>query len=433
MRAIMRLRARVIGAIALTIGMTSVAGAQLANASTAATGLGGAFTARAQGYNAVYWNPANLAMPGNPGFSMTLVAVDGQAGIKPIDIEKIARAGKFFSNSMREQWMLDVEAVGRQTGDAGGSVTEFGLSMGSFAMQFSTKVASTLDLSPGGTEALLFGNAGRDTLTNQRHDLDLAGSALRVAGYTTGAVSYAIPMHFIPLPNFSFGVTGKYIYGHGLVIAQDQSSTISSDVNVDFPAVATDTATTNAYDPAGSGIGFDLGAAWTVPGFRFGVSMQNVVNTFRWDSTVMVRRHATALFSSTAPPTAGLDTLEYPYASAPGVLREQVAALKFKPVFAAGMSFDWLPRITVSADIRQQVGDGIEVGPKSTIGAGAELRLIPFLPLRGGVQMVTGGVGVSGGVGLHFAGFEAGVAGYLRKRDGATDSGFTLNVFSIRP
>jgi hypothetical protein len=124
---------------------------------------------------------------------------------------------------------------------------------------------------------------------------------------------------------------------------------------------------------------------------------------------------------------------EQPYANAPAALREKVAGLTFKPVMAAGLSFDWLPRITVSADVRQQFGDGIEVGPKSMIAAGAELKLIPFIPLRGGVQMMTGGFGVSGGFGLHLLGFETGLAGYVRNRDGGSESGFTFNAISIRP
>src|SRR5450759_3878444 len=87
MRALHLVRARQI-VPALLLGWTSIAGAQLANASTTATALSGAFTARATGYNAVAWNPANLAMPGNPGFSLTLLAFDGSAGLTPIDLEK---------------------------------------------------------------------------------------------------------------------------------------------------------------------------------------------------------------------------------------------------------------------------------------------------------------------------------------------------------
>src|SRR3954451_600763 len=89
MRALNSMSARLTAAAILTLGASVPLIAQMANASTAATGLSGAFTARATGYNAVAWNPANLAMPGNPGFSFTLLALDGSAGLKPIDLARL--------------------------------------------------------------------------------------------------------------------------------------------------------------------------------------------------------------------------------------------------------------------------------------------------------------------------------------------------------
>jgi hypothetical protein len=239
---------------------------------------------------------------------------------------------------------------------------------------------------------------------------------------------------FVPLPNLKIGVTAKYIYGHAVVQMRDQASTIGNDLAIDFPAIVTDTAVANAGEKSGGGMGLDLGAAWTVPGFRFGVSVQNVVNTFKWDTTTLVLVHGKGVFNSTGAAFSG-DSLDvqYPYSQAPQALKDLVVAQKFKPVFAAGLSFDWLPKITVSADLRQQVGDGIERGPESMVAAGAEVRWIPFLPLRGGVQMMTGGFGLAGGVGFHFLGFEAGLAGYVRTRDGSQESGATINLLSIRP
>jgi hypothetical protein len=423
-----------LGAIAITAS-ASAASAQLGNASTAATGMGGAFTALARGYNAVYWNPANLAMPGNPGFSLTFGAIDGTAGLRPIDFAKVKPySGKTIPSSVREQWMLDVEAEGAQRGNLGGGVTELGLSLGSLAFQVNTKISTSMDMSPGMTEAILFGNAGRDSVNHTVHNLGLAGTGLAASVYSAAGVSYGMGMPFVPLPNLKIGVTAKYIVGHGVVLMQDQSSTIANDVTLDFPAITTDTTTIRDGKPSGSGMGLDLGAAWSVPGFRFGASLQNIVSTFKWDTTTLVLRHGKAVFNSTGSAVNG-DSLdkEFPYATAPQALKDQIVAQKFKPVLAAGLSFDWLPKITVSADLRQQVGGGIERGPESMVAAGAEMRWIPFIPLRGGVQMMTGGFGFSGGVGLHVLGFEAGLAGYLRTRNGSQESGATINVIAIRP
>ncbi len=418
---------------ALLLGWTSIAGAQLANASATATALSGAFTARATGYNAVAWNPANLAMPGNPGFSLTLLALDGSAGLTPIDLNKIHDyQGQFVPASVREQWLLDVTAQDGQKGGVGGGLTELGLSLGSFAFQLSTKVASDVNLAPDAVEAILFGNAGR---TGTVKALNLAGSSLQGAAYSTGAVSYGLPLtSLIPLANFAVGATVKYTVGHGMVLGLDNGSAVNtSDITLNFPAVIPDTSGGKAKSGnLGSGVGLDLGGAWTIPGFRFGVNVQNVVNTFKWDTTKFVVRPVSGLFNVDTSYTNSKGP-DQPYSTAPAALRAKVAAMKFKPVIAAGMSFDWLPQMTVSADIRQQAGDGIEVGPKSLIAAGVEYRIIPFIPLRAGVSTMTGGFGVSGGLGVHVLGFEMGIAGFLRKRDGGTESGGTLSLISIHP
>src|SRR4051812_38689297 len=170
---------------ALVIAPASVAGAQLANASTAATALGGAFTARATGYNAVAWNPANLAMPGNPGFSFTIGAIDGGAGLKPIDFNRLAPfSGKLIPAATREQWMVDIAADSGQKGNIGGGVTELGFSLGMFAFQANTKVSTDLNLAPDFMEAILFGNAGRNPGTVK--NLNFAGTSFHAAAYSTG-------------------------------------------------------------------------------------------------------------------------------------------------------------------------------------------------------------------------------------------------------
>src|ERR1700694_3625793 len=123
MRPLFMTRARQIVPVML-LASKSMAGAQLANTSTAATALSGAFTARATGYNAVAWNPANLAMPGNPGFSFTVLSLDGSAGLKPIDLQKIHDyQGQVVPKAVREQWLLDATAGGGEKGGIGGGLT----------------------------------------------------------------------------------------------------------------------------------------------------------------------------------------------------------------------------------------------------------------------------------------------------------------------
>ncbi|MBI4519415.1 MAG: hypothetical protein HY701_01145, partial [Gemmatimonadetes bacterium] len=91
---------------------------------------------------------------------------------------------------------------------------------------------------------------------------------------------------------------------------------------------------------------------------------------------------------------------EMPFAQAPTALKDELADLKYKPAIAVGVAFRPSSMLTLSGDFRQQLGDGLALEPKSHLGAGAELRLLPILPLRGGFAVVTGGTLLSWGAGL---------------------------------
>src|SRR5206468_3961742 len=133
-------------------------------------------------------------MPGNPGFSFTLLPVDAGAGLRPIDLNRIAPySGKVVPASVREEWMLDVVADSGQKGTIGVGITPIAFSMGPFAFQASTKVASELSLAPDFVRTILFGNVdsvGTAGPTGKVKNRSFAGTSFRGAAYSTGAISY---------------------------------------------------------------------------------------------------------------------------------------------------------------------------------------------------------------------------------------------------
>src|SRR6185436_20920987 len=99
-----------------------------------------------------------------------------------------------------------------------------------FALQVFAAVAGTTKLNPDAVEAMLFGNAGR---TGTSRDMNLQGSSFSVGAFTTAGASYGISFGS-DASRFGIGVTGKYIVGNALGIAEDQgSSTSASSVSVD--------------------------------------------------------------------------------------------------------------------------------------------------------------------------------------------------------
>lgn len=403
--------------------------AQLPNTSAAATALGGNYTARARGYEAITWNPALLAAANRPSFSIGLMMAGGTSGLDPIDLSDLdAYSGQVVPSTVKAAWMQQVRAAGAQRGDADGGFTPIAFNIGNFGFQYSATAYASASLNPDAMEALLYGNVDDNGATR---DYAFDGSSLDFGALSTVAASYAkaIPLKLTPLPNehFSIGVTAKYIVGHVVARAQDNGSTTSGDqVRVNFPVVHSDVENGAAN---GSGIGLDVGAAWSAGGWRLGGMLSNIVNTFEWDASKMVYRPGEAFFSSDSS-SSNFDTTSY--ASAPAALREAVESQSFKPTLALGAALDVLPILTLSADMRATVGEAIEIGPREHIGVGAELKVIPFLPLRGGVAKISDGYQLAGGFGIALGRYELGVGATYRNRGEGSAAGLTINAVTVR-
>src|SRR5207302_2979973 len=117
--------------------MSAVANAQLPNASAAAFGMGGNFTAIARGYEAVAWNPANLAMPGRPAVSFGAVILGGNMGLAPIDFTALHKfSGQLIDSATRVSWIDEARLAGGQRLRADLGVTPIAFSIGPVGFQY---------------------------------------------------------------------------------------------------------------------------------------------------------------------------------------------------------------------------------------------------------------------------------------------------------
>lgn len=406
------------------------AAAQLASAGAASLGLGDNYTALARGRNAVAWNPANLALPDGPSFSLALAPVRVSAGISPITTADLKQVeGAVIPASVKEEWLARITEAGRQRGALGFDLTHLSMNVGRVGIQVASTVAGTVDLGPDVAELLLFGNAGR---TGEPGDFDLAGSAIDMSMTTTFALSYAQPLSigFGPLPDqhFALGATVKYIIGNALFSAADAGSTATGDpleIGVEFPIIHTDTA---FRFNNGAGYGVDVGAAWQGGPLSLGVVLRNVLNTFEWDATTLRYTPGSAVFTAD---TSYSDFDSRSIDDAPQQIRDRAARLldelRYRPSLALGAALE-LPLVTLTADIRHRLDEGMEVGPATHAGIGAELRLIPFIPLRAGVTALSGGYQYAGGVGLELGLINLGLSASHRRSDLGEDAMVMLAV-----
>ena len=430
-----RIPMRRLALAALILGSSTLS-AQLPSASPAAHGLGGNFTAIARGYEAVAWNPANLAMPGRPFFSIGLAIAGGSLGLDPVDFRTLhGFSGQVVDSASRVSWIQQARLSGGQHGRLDGGVTPVALSLGPVGLQFGGTAYANATLSPDAWEAMLFGNAGNNN--EQPKTLDLTGTSVRAGATSAAAMSFALPIP-INLTNgmlagerAAIGITGKYVMGHAIVIAQDLGSTVgANDVQIRFPMIVPDSTLSDGAT-LGNGVGADLSLAWSGGPWKVGLMAENVFNTFRWDTTTLSAISGVGVYSTDSSST-DFDT-QLPFSAAPLALREIVTGQRFMPAITLGAAFQVTRKLTLTADMKTSTGgdDAIVVGPKSRVGVGAEWRLLPFLPLRAGVASVTDGWQAGAGVGLRLLGYEMGLSTSIRRRGTANESGVMFGLVGI--
>lgn len=389
--------------------------AQLAEASATTLGLSGAHTATVRGFGAISVNPAGLGTSGS-GFSLAVVPIQARGGSGPVTFSDLAdHQGRVVPTAVKEEWLSAIEGAGGQSALGGLDVSGFALAVGRFGVQLSTTSSADVTLPPGVAEALLFGNAGR---TGQATTLDLTGLGVDAFAATTGAASVAFP-----LGPAVVGVTGKYTVGHGLALARAGTGAVSTDpirLTLESPAVAPCADEVLGQCRAssgnnGSGFGADVGIMMDLAILRLGASVINVVNTFSWDVETLSYRPGTAVVEEGAIES---DFEEAGYDGAPADLRAAVEGFTFEPTVRLGAAMDVSRELTVSADVHHRVSeDAIALGPRSQLGVGAEWRGLPWLHLRGGAGVVSGGTQLSGGASLVLGSVNLSVAGALRDRE----------------
>ena len=422
-------------ALALTALVSTAAAAQLPNASAAAHAMGGNFTAIARGFEAVAWNPANLAMPGRPFMSIGLGMVGGSIGLDPVDFRALGEfSGIEVDDATKAAWVEQARLSGGQHARVDGGFTPIALSLGPIGLQVGATTYTNATLSPDAWEAMLFGNAGASQ--GEAKPIDLTGTSVRSGVTSAVALSFAtgLPFKFtgglLANEKLSLGVSAKYVMGNALVVAQDVGSVLGTggQLEFQFPMIVPDSSYSGN---AGNGVGADVGLAWSGGSWRLGMLAENVFNSFRWDTTVLASISGVGYFSIDSSST-DFET-QRPFADAPAELRRIVADQRFFPAVTIGAAFKPMASLTVTADMKTSLGgdDAILIGPKSRVGVGAEWRLLPFLPIRGGVASVTDGWQAGAGVGLRLLGFELGASGSIRRRGTANESGFMLGLVGI--
>ncbi len=403
--------------------------AQLPDPSTRALGMGDAYTSLARGYEAVAWNPAMLAAVGRPAFSIDLPHVNLEFGSNSYGLSDVQKYAHAFLNDADKATLLGKIKDSTLTLRSFVGAAPFGFSVGPFALLVGTAGQMNVGVGKDAVRLALYGNAPRPGSSSP---FTAEGSNGRAWAATTIAGSFAWPFR-IPLGHLSVGATYKYVIGHFIGSAADLGTQVA--FNPLFSATeAGETVYTN-YDShcgnfnpfttgmcggqAGKGYGVDLGGALQLfgRGITLSAVLVNAIGKMTWDQNRLFYARTVRADSQLASGSVVTVADTQLTLKTAAQIAADPSARKLESALLANADFSRLLRLgaalrngplTVAGDMQLRLEQGLDQQPGQLVSAGAEYRVLGFLPLRAGgswdfagATMIGGGDGLQG-FGINF-------------------------------
>jgi hypothetical protein len=367
-------------------------------------GMGGAYTALARGVHAQVYNPANLGLPDNSKFSMTIFSVEAGAW------------NNSFTKGMYDQYLTDENDTEWDENDiedilnhipAGGfelnantSVRMFSFSAGPFAFSLGADAGTFIQLDKATFEFPLSGNELGQTYRFN----NMNGQAL---GVGKASLSLGLPFQMPYVDAFAAGATVHLMYSgvYGTIDNADLSFTTAGygfDINGEYGLTYAIPADDDGNVQTKVGVALDLGVAaqmkqkWTV---SLGVS--NVLGTLPWlygqEFEGFVRTDSLSILD--------FEDMDDVFEDSSWTMDKAAFTTRLPMILRLGCAYEE-GNVLLTADYCQGFSEGAWIGTKPQFAFGTEWRGLSWLPLRMGV-VVGGriGFGTSFGFGFRPGGF----------------------------
>ncbi len=322
-----------------------------------ALGTAGAYTALARGHEAVYWNPANLALPDGPSFSLGLPNPAAVAAVLGPDFGSFEiLTEESPTEAAQAAFLAEIPAAGVELrGDV--TVPWLSFSAGRLGFGVSTTGLGRVEASRELLELYL--DARDDGELNGRSigSYRVGATGYRDAAFTEATVAYGISLDDAAIP-VTVGIGARAFFGHRLERGRLFEPTVRED-HLILSGVAISSG-------GGRGFGLDVGAtARPAPGVTVGAAVQNLFQRVSWDDELELRGGD---FTSRELDEEGID----------GIL-DRFEARPFDPAAAPLEAFEvargllreaYLPRVVRLGAGYQRGGSSVGATFSSTVGGG---------------------------------------------------------------
>jgi len=394
--------------------------AQLPPNSARSVAMGGALTALARGYEAISWNPAQLAMPHQPNVSIGLLQFGGELANNAFSIGDITKYRDQNLTDADKQYLLSRIVHDDSTWSVNGvlGLGAVAVSVGPLAFSFTSNGYVQASASRDAVQFALDGNGG---FIGTGNFFSLAGSGGNAWATSTLAGSYAMRFHS-PLGPLAAGATLKRVWGNFLGMARDEGSQIGTDsVNAHGEAIYTEYANGNfngigdIFGKApGTGWGIDLGGTLELtPQLQVSAVLVNAISGMSWKND-RLRYDATDYVLSLSPSGVVSDTTNTRTLTGSAIDADPVAAA-FKDTLLQRSDFSRLLRggiayrmagFTLGGDLQFRLSNGLDRHSDLAAGGGIEKIFFGVLPLRAGFRTdFQNSTAITGGTGIHLGPF----------------------------
>lgn len=400
-------------ALLLALAISGEAQGQLVMPSARSQALAGSFTARARGFEAAIWNPANLGLPDRSRWSFGLAGVTGTVTNNSLTYGQITDLyGSFLDDAAKSELLADVRSAnpdGLLTLDFELGGNFLGFSLGRFAFGLGTGAAGKGDLSSDALELILFGNVGE---SGEGKDFDFRGSNGHAWWLSSGHLAYAQPLRISRENNspidLSIGATFKYGAAHRYIRFDDLGTVIrSTPLALDARAELLDTETKDV----GRFWAFDLGVAVQWESLVAGLTLQNVIGDFVWSlgDFNLTRYAAIADYDRAETIDSTLPFFELSEEERQR-LEDFFDRLDLPTSLRIGAVYQVAPKVSVSLDYRDFLGGRLRSLWESSLAVGGEFYWVRRVPLRAGVSTDFEQMALTAGAGLEIGVFHADLA-----------------------
>ena len=434
----------IVVAALLGAGAYGLGAAVPGDASPRAVALGQAYTALARGPEAVFWNPANLALAGSRKFSWDLLgaglcvaAENNSFSVATYNAHFTAAnhnvspngSPYYISPVTKKKLLADIPDTGlRLNGHIeptlaaglplnGGIAFAIGETRSAIAVGFTSGVES--EIPKDVLELFFFGNEFAEARLaagkGEGYDIsDWNGAGWAVGTLNVAVAKPALPVRFAPyLSEFTVGSTLKLSMGtYGEIIESGGTGLVArvGGAEADAWLIA-------QYAKMGVGVGIDVGIAGRAKNRKtiFSLSVLNLLDTFSWnegvrqDSIFLAANELRISRFLDADSRSIEDVFDNPDFDGDGdpEFNKQIGQKPFSrslpAVLRLGVAYQAKPQLTVVGNWDQAFSPTFGMRTRPRLASGVEYWLADWLPARIGLSL--GGRSNSSAVGFAFGPF----------------------------